>query len=247
MTGYRASTALGRVTPGETDTIWTPRTPRIGKRGVVLVHGSGAPTQFIDPTAQPSSVALAAALASAGIPCVAAEFGGDKWANTANVMAGIAAAKTLLHSTFPLSHATQICVLGVSMGGAGAIRYAQLNPSLIAGVVGIIPAYDMKYEYANISGVAAPIEAAWGFSGIGNYPAAADLATNAPSAAGIPILTGYASNDTTVPPAPVIAYHNSVGGLPDDLVNLGTLGHTDAAVGAMPTTTLGRFLARCGA
>lgn len=247
MSGYSAVSATGRVTVGETDTIWTPRSPRAGTCGVILVHGSGAPKQFTDVVQQPSSVTLAATIAGTGIPCIAAEFGGDAWANN-TCMTGIDAAWTTLKAAFPLMRTDKVCLVGVSMGGGAVARWSQLHPTSTAAAVGIIPAFNLKYEYDNIPGVVAAIEAAWGFTGSGNYPAAADTLANASAASGVPIKAFYSSNDTTVPSAGITQYINAVGASPaSDMVDVGALGHTDAAVGAVNTTTLIRFLADNGA
>lgn len=244
MTGYSYRSTLGLVDPGEITTVWTPNIPRRGRAGVVLLHGSGSPTEFVDIVTQPASVLLANSLANAGIPCIASEFGGDKWGNN-TVMTGILTARTILDVLFDVG--SRIIVLGVSAGAPAAARFSQLNPTLTAAVVGIIPAYDIKYEYQNIPGTVAAIEAAWGFVGIGAFPAAADIAANYIPAIGVPLRTGYSSDDPIVPPAPVISYYNSVAGTPSNLINLGAFGHSNTAVGQFSIPNLINFLYRNGA
>lgn len=245
MSGYTADSRLGRVVAGEVDTIWMPRTPRVGTCGVVLLHGQTSPRQFMD-SAQLASVRLAAALASAGIPCIAAEMHGNSWANDP-AMTDITTAWGVLKTTYSTMRTDKLCAVGVSMGGALATRYAQLNPASVAAVVGIIPAYDPKAIYINNNVGDAAMEAAWGFSGLGAFPDALDLGTKAALASTVPLLTGYASNDTVVPAASVTAYHTAAGGDPANIIDLGALDHTDAAIGAMPVTTIARFLVTHGA
>lgn len=244
--GYEADTQVGRVTALEKDTIFRPRTPRAGTCGVILFHGQSNPDGFTDSDNQKAACDLAAALANAGIPAIAAEFGGNSWANDPSMTAGTNA-WTALKAEYPSMRTDKVCVLGISMGAALAARYTQLNPSDVAAMVGIIPAYDPKACYIANNVGDAYMEAAWSFSGLGNFPAGLDLAASASSMAGVPLLTGYASNDSIVPAASVTAYHSAAGGTAGNLVNLGALDHTDAAIGAMSISTVVRFLAANGA
>jgi pimeloyl-ACP methyl ester carboxylesterase len=244
MLGYSASTGSGRVAAGEWDTIWTPRTPRRGTCGVVLVHGSGAPRAFIDPTAQPSSVKMAAALATVGIPCVAGDFGGQAWGND-TVVSRIDAAWAVLKAQFPSMRTDKVCLLGGSMGGAAVAHYSQMHPTKVAAVVGLIPLWNLTAFYAaNPGSVATEVGAAWGVTAPAALPAAADIAGRASLAAGIPTLAGYSSSDTTVLPTWVTAYAAAVGGT---AINLGTNGHSDATIGQMSLSTLTQFLTAHGA
>lgn len=241
MTGYVATTKIGRVTPGEVDTVWVPRTVR-GGYGVVLIHGTDAPGEFIDHIGQPSSVLMAARVAGEGIPCITSEFYGNAWGNN-NHMAAIERARLALAAECPTMNPAKIFVLGVSMGGAAAARFAQLYPDRTAGVVGIIPAYDIRYEYEHFPAIASVIATAWGFTNGDPLPAAADNAAHAVMQ--VPHLTGYSTVDTVVPPAPVLAYNAAVGGTA--VITDTTYGHSDAAVGGMPISTLTQFLAANGA
>jgi pimeloyl-ACP methyl ester carboxylesterase len=243
MTGYSAESQTGRVTATQQDTIWTPRTPRPGKCGVILLPGSDNPRAYVDGVIQPASMRMAAAIAGEGIPCITSDFYNNSWGNS-NCMTAITNAWTVLKAAFPLMRTDKVCLFGASMGAAAAARWSQLNPTNVAAIVGLIPAWSMKYEYQNIPAITAAIETAWGFSGIGNYPAGADLLANAALAAGIPTLTGYATDDTIALPTGVQAYNTAVGGT---LVSLGALGHTDAAIAAMPISTVVRHLVANGA
>lgn len=246
MSGYSATSGVGRVTVGEQDTIWSPRTPRDGRCGLILVPGSGNPRGYMDGINQPASVRLAAGLASVGIPAITCDFGGNSWGNN-TMQAQILTAWNTLKAAFPQIRTDKFVILGASMGGGAVARFTINNPSLVAAMVGLIPAYDYRYEFENIAGIAGPFRTAWGMGGADPFPTAADNAANHATADGIPILTGYASNDTTVPSAPVIAYHNSVGGEAGNLINVGALGHSDAAIAALPISTVARFLVAHGA
>lgn len=241
MFGYDVVTTKGQVAANELEEIFYPRTVRAGKRGCILLHGAGNPQAFIDATNQKSSVKLAAALASAGIPCIAGDFGvGDTFAND-TVMARIDSAWTLLKAKFPTMATDKFFLLGGSMGGAAVARYSQLHPDRVAAVVGLIPLWDLVALYNLGGGTQATIAAAWGVTAPAALPSSADIAANASLAAGIPHLAGYSTVDTTVLPAWVTAYTAAVGGTA--IITDTTTGHTDAAIGGMPIATVGQFLA----
>lgn len=243
--GYAQVMATGRVAAGESDEVWTPRTPRTGRCGVVLVHGSGNPQEFVDPVGQPSSLKLAAALAGAGIPCVAGDFGGQTWGND-TVLARIDAARAVLQGKFPTMRTDKVCLLGISMGGWAVTRYCELYPSKVAACVGLIPLCDgVAFYNANTGAVATEIGNAWGVTAPAALPPRADNAANASLAASVPWLAGYSSVDTTVLPAWVTAYTAAVGGTA--IITDSTYGHSDQAVGGMPISTVGQFLAAHGA
>lgn len=244
--GYTVAQAQGRVAAGEMDELWIPNSPRKGRCGVVLCHGSGAPQEYVDLASQPSSVKLAAALARAGIPCVAGDFGGQAWAND-TAMSRVTAAWGLLQSKFGV-RSDKVCLVGVSMGGATAVRYCQLNPSKVAAMVGLIPLVDLVSFYnANVSGTQAQIAGAWGVTAPAALPASADIFRNALSGGSVPQLLGYSSVDQIVQPAWVQAYVSALGGWPTTIVTDSTYGHSDQAVGGMPIATAAQFLAANGA
>jgi hypothetical protein len=242
--GYAITTAIGNVFGGETDEVLAPRSLRKGRCGLVLVHGADNPLEFIDPIGQPSSLILAAAMASAGIPCVAGDMGGQAWGND-TVLGRIDAAWALLISQFGV-RSDKLCLLGVSMGGAAVSLYSQRYPAKVACVVGLIPLLDLVAFYAaNAGGTQGQVGTAWGVTAPAALPARADNATNAHLAENVPLLVGYSSVDATVLPAWVTPYVAKVGGTA--LVTDSTFGHSDQAVGGMPIATVGQFLAAHGA
>lgn len=247
MSGDSISEQSGRVAVGELDQIWTPRSPRPGRRGVVLVHGSGNPAGFIDGLTQPSSVKLAAALASAGIPCIAGDFGLQAWGND-TVVSRIDSAWAVLKAQFPAMRTDKVILIGASMGGAAVAHYSQSNPTQVAAVVGIIPLWDLKsfYAYPAYAGsVQNEIAAAWGVPAGTPLPARADTLANARAAAGIPHMCAYSTADTTVLPPWSTNYADAVGAW--KIVTDTQYGHSDQAVGGLSLSTLGAYLKAHGA
>lgn len=236
-------TQIGRVVVGETDTIWKPRTPRVGTRGVVLFHGQGNPKGWIDPGAPKYAMEMATTLCAAGIPLISAEMHGDAWSNEEGVEAGLEAWAEL-KLAFPALDTEQFIAMGVSMGGGCATKMAQLHPDKVAAVVGLIPAYDPRACYLASDVGDAAMEAAWDFTDINDFPDGLNFAAHSGDAYGIPHLSCYSSNDSVVPSASVINYHTAVGSSPDDLHNIGALGHDFTG---MSIQTVGRFLVAHGA
>lgn len=235
MTGYAVKTI---VLSGQAFSVWIPRTYR-GGYGVMLCHGAGAPFEFTTLNGQSASVRLAAAIASAGIPCFAGPFASDAWGNdTAIGLMDDALAEFPNH--IPGLDTAKILLLGVSMGAGGAARYSILNPTTVAGVVGIIPAFNYAYEWDNVPAIRASLGAAWGVTYPTPLPSDADNLANSAAAVGIPLLAGYSTADTTVPPTGVEEYVDAVDGT--KLVLSTTVNHSDAAVALMPHDVVIQFL-----
>lgn len=240
MSGYSVSTGSDGYT------IWHPRTPRVGTCGLILFPGQGYPTGYMTAAGQQGSVNLAAELASCGIPIITSTFGGNSWATDTVMNTYIPNARTALQTAFPAMRTDKICLGGLSMGATQATRYTQLHPNQVAATFGMIPGYDPKAIYiANNVGDAA-MEAAWGFTGLENFPDALDLGPKGALANTVPIWTGYAASDTSIPEASVTAYHTLAGGLPENIVSVpGT--HDNTAIENMPIDSIARFLVANGA
>lgn len=242
--GYSVTAETGRVRAGEVDYLWAPRTPRTGTCGVVLCHGATSPAQYMNLLTQSNSVKLAAALASAGIPCIAGEFSGDSWGNDA-AMTDVTNAWGVLQAAYPDMRTDKVALLGASMGAAVIARWSQLNPTQTAAVVGIIPLWDLVAFYqGDVGGLQSSVAAAWGVTAPAALPAGADIAANASLAAGIPHLAGYSTTDALIDPDWVTAYTAAVGGTAQ--VTNPNSGHTNASIGGLPIATIGRFLAANG-
>lgn len=231
------------VTRGATYTTFVPRTPRAGKRGVILCHGAGAGNEYLDATGQVSSVRLAAAIAAAGIACIAGLMDGDTWAND-TAMTDVDNAWTSLQSTAGVA-SDKVCVIGVSMGGAVALRWAMTRAGKAACVVGIIPASDISDIYTNNRGTyQASIATAWGVTAPAALPAGANLPAQAVAGA-FPYQAYYSSADMIVIPSTVTTLATALGGTAT-IVDT-TAGHSDATVGKVDIPTVVQYLVRNGA
>ncbi|GAC1601696.1 MAG: hypothetical protein NVS3B21_29450 [Acidimicrobiales bacterium] len=183
MRGYSLSTQYGNIRSGQYDFIATPGVQRRAttKYPAILCHGSGTPYEFVYPTSF-GSISLGANLAiQGGIPWIASENDDQAWGN-AQAMSDLDAQVTLAASKFGTPSGK--CVLvGVSMGGLTAVRYAILNPSKVAAVVGIIPLTNLVGFYnrntgssdATSTSTAAQVASAWG---VAAPQAFSDLVTN---------------------------------------------------------------------
>lgn len=239
--GYFVDTRLSRIQSGESDSIWYPAKPWTGCP-VVLLHGAGENAEFLHSTTQMASVKLAAYLAKSGIPCIAGDMGGAyTFANDTN-MTRITSAVAAVRSAFPSCRQDKVVLLGVSMGGGAAARWAQQNPTQVAGSIGLIPAYDLDDVYQNNrAGLRALIGTAWGVTYPTALPSGANYKNNASLVASIPHLIGYSSVDTLILPSTVTAY---TAGLTNktQIITDTTFGHSDQAVGGMDIDTVLNFI-----
>lgn len=179
MSSYSLSNQWGTIRPGQFDSIWTPNPRRAStKYPCILVHGSGAPQEFTYLT-NFGSVPLAANIALAGIPTMASENDGQAWGNDQS-LTDIDLQVTALATRFG-TPAGKCVLVGGSMGGYTALRYAILNPTKVAAVVGLIPLTDMVYFYNyTYTGTAqAEVASAWGVTAPRVF---ADMATTSGSA-----------------------------------------------------------------
>lgn len=164
MKSYSLTTSIGNAKAGELDFLWAPTTQRrpATKYGVVLCHGSGNPYGYAMLPNQ-GSVALPVNFALAGIPSVAGEFGGQAWGSD-TAMTAIDTAVTYMATKLG-TPTDKVLLVGGSMGGYTAIRYALTRPTKVAGVIGLIPLTNMNYFYPQfaLSGTSASeIASSWG-------------------------------------------------------------------------------------
>ena len=170
---YDVVLTKGNVVAGEWECLWLPRTIRgASKYGVVLCHGAESdPAGAFDwakPT-QPGQAKLAHALAAEGIPCIAARFAGNRWANDAMSGAGagsyISLAGLYLAAQSGCS-SSKIALGGSSMGGANSLRWASLNQASAAALFGFIPGVSLEHFYNDnpASTVAGNTSLAWSIS-----------------------------------------------------------------------------------
>lgn len=232
MTNYTAISSIGNIQAGETDYLWLPGEKRgANKYGVVLLHGAGAPNNFMDAT-RLGSLTLPAWLAMAGIPVVAGQMGGDTFAND-TAMTRINSAITYLSANAGVP-STKVILIGASMGGALALRYASLNPSKVAAIVGIIPLTNINTIYqSNAGGLRAAIGTAWGVTYPTALPAGANLPVLASALNGVvPSRLYYSDADALIPYADVLAMASIAGSeaIEYDPTNSG---HTETTIGAV--------------
>lgn len=224
MSGYAKVMTKSHIRANEREYTFTPTKRRTaGTYGVVMCHGAGAPTEFSD-TVLTGGMQIGPQLALAGIPSIAAEMGGNQWGNDL-AMGCIDTAITYMAAQASVP-ATKVCLLGVSMGGLTAIRYAMLHPDKVAAVVGIIPLTNLVGFYNANAGSQAEIAAAWGVATGAALPAAADIQSQAASLT-VPTRIYYSSADTTVIPADTTAFATAAG-VP--AIDVGAHGHSDTTL-----------------
>lgn len=250
MDGYSCNIATGRVQSAEPDAIFMPRTPRTGRRGVVLLHGfASAPSLFrgaqlfSDPTNLISATKIAATLAGNGIPCIAAQFSDNLWGNDTH-MAQITAAWNVLIAQCGVA-SDKICLYGISMGGAAAARYAMLNPTKVAAGYGTCPASDLTDMYVNNRATAqTSIGAAWGVTYPSALPSGANLPGQASAAAAVPWRLDYGTADTVIQPSTVTTLATAWGANCTKTVIDASLDHSDALFAKTdPAAVLAHFTA----
>lgn len=225
---YRSRSRVGNVVAGELDTVVRP-TPRraADKYPVILLHGSNTPYQYIQ---SQQSLRLPGYLGWAGIPSISAIMHGQTYANDTS-MSDIGVAKGFIETELELT-GNKVHLIGISMGAALAVRYASLNPTLVASVTGIIPLSSIINYYTGLPAGATKneIATAWGVVAPADLPAGADIVTLGTAMDGVvPSRLYYASDDPLIPTADVIALGNAIGA--EAVVDMGTGGHTETSVG----------------
>lgn len=231
MSAYSVRAILGGVEAGKTTMMWSPNPAQPRELPpAILLHGAGAPIQWLDVT-RAGSLGMGPALAWSGVPAIAAEMGGNTWANdTAMNLIGTAInyLKTQLGIT-----ATRVHLVAASMGAGLAVRYAALNPTAVASLTGIIPLASLYNYYASLPAGAAKdeISTAWGVASGAALPAAADLMSLAATLQGVvPSRLYYSSADASINPADQVQLGQNLGS--EAVVNVGTAGHTEASIAA---------------
>jgi pimeloyl-ACP methyl ester carboxylesterase len=129
------------------------------------------------------------------------------------------------------------CV-GFSMGGGGILRWAGLNPGLVASLTLLMPMVSIDDIYQdNDAGLRAAIQTAWGVVHPAALPAAAHPLTQyAPAivAAGIPVRMFYSDADAYIELADIAAMDAALGS--NDVTtewDPDNSGHTEATIADM--------------
>lgn len=197
--------------------------PGSDRRLVVYCHGRGVvATEALDATYGQT----ARALAEEGYAVLSIDAAGaTAWANSTSqsrLTSGIAWGRT---GPLGASASKPPLLVGTSMGGMTALKYARTDPTAVAGVISLIGALDPDYIHDNnVSGLAAEMEAAYG--SLAAYDAALPTTSAvqfAADLAGIPTLLVTSTSDTVTPNTAVTTVAAAAG---SDTISLGPVGHT---------------------
>lgn len=195
---------------------------------LIFCHGAGVRRSFwITDPAFPYMQALIRELAK-NFVVYASDLGGDWW-GSADHTARIEEARTYLNTTMGTSG--PVTLVGLSMGGLGALNYARANPGNVRGLSLLYPVLNVaQFKIDNPSNVASLDSAYPGGYTDGLYGANCSPAVygNALTPS-IPVNICYSSADTVVAPATVTAFRAARPTTRIEMV--GTQGHTDGSVG----------------
>lgn len=214
------TSGAGQYQVGEQHRLITGRLYRPGeKRPVAYCPGVGANAlTFLTSPHDP----VPKAVANAGLPVGSFDFGGSAlWGNdTARTRVGTA--RTFMHTRLA-PRTDKLLLIGGSMGGATALRWAIQNPTQVAAIALFIPAVDLQDIVANNrGGYAASVTTAYG----GTPTDAQNPADQAATLVSIPITIWYASDDPICAAATVQAFGAACGAT---MVNMGAVGHSFSA------------------
>lgn len=247
-------TGLGRYAAGERDFILTPRLwkPDSAKKGIVWCHTAGesaADAMSYGGNGENGLVSKLCELLQRPIGvfdlgvigAAAPNDGKATWGNSvaqARINSGLA----FLASTTGCS--STVCVVGgASMGGLNSINYAIANPAKVSAIFGVIPVCNLTNWYVSNRGGGsnqAYIAGAWGITYPAALPANADPMLNLASIMGKPYRNYTASDDAFALASEAQALADALGG---QHLDLGALGHTEAAIASVPASDLAGFLA----
>lgn len=192
-------------------------------RGVIYCHSYGGDhAQAVDGI---ETEAVLSTLAVAGHPVLSCDMGGPStWGND-TAQSRLSEARAFLISRYGVTD-TSVHLVAVSMGALVALNWARANASLVASVSLCVPVVDLADVHDNDrSGLAAPIEAAYG--GGAGYSAAVDAhnpAANVGGYAGMPIRAWTSETDTIALAAKAESFASAVASRAS-VDTLGAIGH----------------------
>lgn len=158
--GWSARSDVGVVAAGDYSELVAPDRDPSACRGVLVLHGGGPAgpigtraTQPLLPGSCPGQFELDLAAdvrdvaARAPYAFLSTDHGGShSWGHDLAI-AGVDAAYAALVGTVPGAGASsKVALFAVSMGGITAANWAARNPTLVAGVIGFIPASDLAHH-----------------------------------------------------------------------------------------------------
>jgi len=243
LNGVTSSRRSGAVASGVEHLLMVPSgwTGDGTKMGVIYCHGAlNTCRQMVDGVTYPNTKALFLAIVAAGYPLLGITTG-DTWGND-TAMTRIDAAKTYLQSTVG-AKAGAVALTGGSMGGCNALNWAKRNLASTACVVGYVPVSNISDIHTNNrGGLTSNINSAYGTWSEASYGAARNPVTFAAAGdlAGLNYLAFGATSDAVCLPATVEAVCTSIGGTATYTAVSG--GHSDAAIGNMPSADVISFL-----
>lgn len=165
------------------------------KRPVVLFHGKGGTELEAFDAGAGAWYKAADAIATAGYPVVCPRAGGPITWNVSTTLAGQAV--TFAQGSEVGGKSGKVFVAGTSGGFLPACKWARANPSLVAGIIGLVPATDLAFVFNAYPSSQAEIDTAFG----GHSAYLAALPTNNPQQyaaadlAGIPWLIIRSTDD----------------------------------------------------
>lgn len=223
----RTTYGLDRYFTGEYDAVFGTARSWAGAQsaGVVFCHGANESA-----TIAYADNAQRAIMRGVGLNATVhvGDLGGtNTWGND-TAIARVEDAVTYLRSGW--GQGGPVVLVGISMGNLSAMAYALANPDDVAAIASVIPALDLNDLVTN-RGMGAAINPAYG----GAYNDGTDGPTHSPvlfaaDLPAVPIKLWYASDDPLCVASTVTAF---VAARPSTVtVNVGALGHSDAAVAA---------------
>lgn len=158
------------------------------------------------------------------------DFGGDKWGTTEHT-GRIDEIRAYLASDWGTSGL--VTLVGVSMGGLGAINYGRHYPNNVRAISAIMPVLDMVHFKANFDTPGGVIDTQYGYPGTSGYVDSVHGSqhnpTNYGSAMTAPLKVFYSNTDTVTPSGVINAYAAARPATTFSMV--GTAGHTDQTIG----------------
>lgn len=234
--GHWSTYGVGRYQAAESDLLIAPQVPN-GRRTVLYDHGAGGTGAAGVDSSLTGQFPLLQGLGEM-FPVLGADLGGATTWGNATAQTRAETLRAYAGTAFGLPNG-KVHLLGASMGALTALQYAKANPSKVASIALIIPALDLDYAYQNnIGGHQADIGTAWGVSFPTALPAAAKVLDDTSSWDAIPVKIWYVTNDVYTPTASSTTFIANAGATG---VSLGALGHTEAAIAAVPVGDVAAF------
>lgn len=210
-----------------------------GVRGALYLHGANADHAACRDYANLGELHLVNAVAEL-FPVLSIDAGGPTAMGNDTAIARIGDAVSYLQGARG-AKAGKVILIGSSMGVLGALNYARANPTKVAAVLGVIPAIDLHDIVVNDrAGLAAAANASYG----GTYSELTHGPMHNPASYAafftVPTRLYYASDDAAAIPSAALAFTAACTSA--RAFSLGALGHTQAAIDAVPRAEVLRWL-----